>query len=50
MVQISKEQAKLVRKAFPGIHIHRTVHKFYVEENGRLMQYLKKIEEESKGA
>lgn len=41
MVNISKAEAKLVRKYFPYVHIKRTVHRYYMEENRKAMEFLK---------
>ena len=32
MVEISKREAEYLRKVIPGVHITRTVHKWYAEE------------------
>lgn len=41
MISISKEETKLVRKYFPYVHIRRTTHKYYMEENRKAMSFLK---------
>lgn len=40
LINISQEQAALVRKRFPNVHVRRTVHKYYMEENPRAMRFL----------
>lgn len=42
MIQIDKREAEMVRKKFPFVHIHKTVHKYYVEEAPRVMRFLHK--------
>lgn len=32
MIQITKEEAKLIRENIPGVHIKRTTNKWYTEE------------------
>lgn len=41
MVNITKEEAKLIRKYFPYVHIKRTVHKYYMEEHRKAVDFLK---------
>lgn len=41
MVSITKEETKLIRKYFPYVHIRRTMHKYYMEENKKAMDFLK---------
>lgn len=41
MVSINKDEAKLIRKYFPYVHIRRTIHKYYMEENRKAMEFLK---------
>ena len=41
MVNITKREAELVRKNFPNVHVRRTIHKYYMEENRRAMNFLK---------
>lgn len=43
MIQISKDEARLVRKHLPGISIKRTVNKFYVEEDQRVIDLIKRF-------
>lgn len=40
MIQLSKEEARIVRKRFPHIHMKTTVHKVYAEENPQLLRFL----------
>lgn len=40
MIQISKDEAKLIRKKMPTIPIRRTVHKYYAEERPAVMKLL----------
>lgn len=47
MIVINKEEAKLIRKYFPYVHIQRTVHKYYMEENTRAINFLKNYSETS---
>lgn len=42
MVKIDKKQAELIRKLFPWVHVRRTVHSYYMEENDRAMRYVGK--------
>ena len=42
MIQIDKHEAEMVRKKFPFVHIHKTVHKYYVEEAPRIMRFLRR--------
>lgn len=41
MIVIDKHEAELVRKYFPYVHIRRTMHKYYMEENKKAMSFLK---------
>lgn len=41
MTNITKEEARLVRKYFPYVHIRRTTHKYYMEENRNALNFLK---------
>lgn len=41
MISINKDEAKLIRKYFPYVHIRRTIHKYYMEENRKAMEFLK---------
>ena len=40
MIQISREEARIVRKNLPQLHMMRTVNKYYVEENPALVKLL----------
>ncbi|MBQ8619021.1 MAG: hypothetical protein IJ418_16115 [Clostridia bacterium] len=42
MIQITKNEARLVRKLLPGVAIKRTVNKYYVEEHHSVLELLKK--------
>lgn len=42
MIQISKDEARMIRKQFPNIHMKRTVNKYYAEERPQLLQFLKR--------
>ena len=48
IISITKEQADLVRKAFPDIHIRRTAHKFYMEEDPTVLRFLGMLKPKSK--
>lgn len=41
MINISKEEAQLIRKYFPYVCVQRTVHKYCMEENKRAMDFLR---------
>ena len=41
MIQVSKEEMKKLRERFPNIRATRTVHKYYIEENPRVLSFLK---------
>lgn len=41
MVSITRQEAELVRKYFPYVHIRRTTHKYYMEENRKAVEFLK---------
>lgn len=53
MIAISKNEKDLIRERFPNTHIVRTMkqkskrHKYYCEENKRVMHFLKQIRDES---
>lgn len=49
MIAITKAEAKIVRENFPWVHMRRTVNKYYMEENQRIIKALKEIER-SEGA
>ena len=40
MIQISKDEARVVRKYFPKLHMRRTANKFYAEESAALLKLL----------
>lgn len=42
MVRITKEDARLIRAYFPGVHIRRTTHQYYMEEAKRAIAFLKR--------
>lgn len=41
MIQVNKTEMKKLREHFPGIRATRTVHKYYVDENPRVVAFLK---------
>ena len=41
MVKISEQETKLIRKRFPYVHIRKTVHHYYMEENKKALDFLK---------
>ena len=43
MIQVDKTQIKKLRERFPGIYATRTVHKYYVEENPKVVAFLKNM-------
>lgn len=44
LVQIESErELKALREAFPKLHIVRTVHKWYVEEEAAVVDFLRKF-------
>lgn len=43
MIQINKEYVNPVRKMFPNITIKRTVHKYYIEEDKDVLNFLNLI-------
>ena len=40
MIQISKDEARLIRNKMPDVPIKRTVHKYYAEERPAVMKLL----------
>lgn len=40
MIQISKDEAKRIRKILPFVRLKRTVNKYYVEETPRVLTVL----------
>lgn len=51
MIIINKEEACIIRKKFPNVHIVRTMkqkskrHRYYCEENKRAMKLLNRLRE-----
>lgn len=45
MIKISRQETGLIRKYFPYVHIRRTTHKYYMEENRKAMAFLKNYNE-----
>ena len=43
MVAITKAEAKIVREQCPWVHLRRTVNKYYMEEDRRVIQLLKQL-------
>lgn len=41
MIQVNKEDMKQLRKRFPNLKATRTVHKYYIEEDPKVIAYLK---------
>lgn len=41
MIAITKEEAEQIRKYFPYTHIRRTIHKYYMEENRKAVDFLR---------
>lgn len=41
MIKITKRESKLIEKYFPYVHINKTKHKCYMEENGKALSFLK---------
>lgn len=50
MIQVSKEEAKIIRKYLPNVHMKSTVHKCFAEEAPELLRFLRtgKIDKEVK--
>ena len=46
MILISEQETKLIRKHFPHVHIRRTMHKYYMEENKKAVEFLKKYKKD----
>lgn len=42
MIEVTKQEAKMIRKYLPHIHIKTTVHKAFAEEAPELMKFLRK--------
>lgn len=45
MIRITKDEAKMIRKYFPYVHIHRTTHKYYMNENPKAVKFLSNCNE-----
>lgn len=43
MKKVTKEEVKVLRERFPYVHIRRTIHNYYAEENPNAMRYLDKL-------
>lgn len=41
VIQVSKEEMKKLRERFPYIRATRTVHKYYIEENPKVMAFIR---------
>lgn len=46
MLSITRDEAEVVRKIFPYVHIRRTVNKYYMEENKKAVLFIKSLHEE----
>lgn len=42
MIQVTKEELNKLREKFPDLRATRTVHKYYIEENPKVMAALRK--------
>lgn len=42
MVEITRAEADQVRAKYPGVHIRRTAHRYWMEENPRAMYFIGK--------
>lgn len=42
MIQVTKEELSKLREKFPDLRATRTVHKYYIEENPKVMALLRK--------
>lgn len=42
MIQISKDEAKIIREKMPCVPIRRTTHKYYMEEDRRALSLIKR--------
>lgn len=40
MIQVSKEEAKLIREKIPNAPLKRTVHKYYAEEQPAILRLI----------
>lgn len=43
MINITAEETKIIRSKFPNVHIRRTTNKYYMEENKKAMDFLKRL-------
>ena len=43
MINVTKDQADLVKKYFPYVHIMRTTHKYYMEENSKAVNFINNL-------
>lgn len=43
MIQISKDEAKLIRSKMSGVHLKRTVNKYYAEERPAVLKLLGRV-------
>lgn len=43
MIQITKKEAEIVRAKFPDVSVHRTVHKYYVEDTYKVLRAIGRI-------
>lgn len=50
MIQITKQEAEMLRKAFPDLSIKRTVSKYYIEESFRVTNFLRKMSQKGVSA
>lgn len=49
MIAISADESSLIRKRFPDVHIRRTVHKYYVPEDRKVLFFLNGIRKAKRG-
>lgn len=43
MIKISREEADIIRRKLPDVTIHRTVHKYYVENSYAVQKLMRSI-------
>ncbi len=43
MITITRKEADMVRKYFPWVHIRRTTHRYYMEEDPKAVSFLKSV-------
>lgn len=43
MIQITKKEAEILRAKMPDVSIHRTVHRYYVEETWKVLYTIGRI-------